>query len=79
MAREILLDQFERKRKQMLSVGWIFVFVIALLVITSYFSIISAQQKIIESETVGIARIVTEQAIVARCSPKMLSNLKNIS
>lgn len=66
MAREILLAKFERKRKQMLLVGGIFVSVITLLVITSYFSIISAQQKIIESEAVRIARIVTEQAIVAR-------------
>ena len=66
MAREILLAKFERKRRQMLLVGSIFVALVIVLVLASYQSIISAQQKIIESEAIRIARIVTEQAIVAR-------------
>jgi hypothetical protein len=66
MAREILLAKFERKRRQMLLVGSIFVALVIVLVLASYQSIISAQQQIIESEAIRIARIVTEQAIVAR-------------
>lgn len=66
MARQVLLAKFERKRKQMLVLCVIFVGVVCALVVSSYLTIVSAQQSIIEMEAIRVARVVTEQAIAAR-------------
>lgn len=66
MPRQILLAKFERKRKQMVFLCLTFVGVVAVLVLSSYLGVVSAQQSIIEAEAVRVAKVVTEQAIAAR-------------
>lgn len=66
MARKVSLVKFERKRKHVLMIGVLFLLVIGALVFTSYWSVVDSQKKIIESEALRLAKVITEQAIGAR-------------
>lgn len=66
MARQVLLAKFDRKRRQLIIIGSVFLVIIGTLIVSSYTTLVSAQQSIIETEAVRVANVVTEQAIVAR-------------
>lgn len=64
MDRKVSLVKFERKH--VLMIGVLFLLVIGALVFTSYWSVVDSQKKIIESEALRLAKVITEQAIGAR-------------